>query len=180
MHKGVYEYIDKSCNISNKETHSISLDFYKFINNLEYSDLEEFILNIIGIINIINIKKYSLDNLLQFYNIIIKYPTVSKIITKSANGHLTLQIKLLSYLGKLINKVDLFKINWFDDINRLSNTFSQLFNIELNYNIYNWFIVGINQNKHKLLIANWTEPVFSENLVINIYYILKYSKPNNC
>lgn len=176
LHKGVYEYIDKLCNISNKETHSISLDFfYKFINNLEYSDLEEFILNIIGIINIINIKKYSLDNLLQFYNIIIKYPTVSKIITKSNKWTFNSanENEYFSYLGKLINKVDLFKINWFDDINRLSNTFSQLFNIELNYNIYNWFIVGINQNKHKLLIANSTEPVFSENLVINIYYILK-------
>ena len=65
LHKGLSEYIDKLCNHSNNDTYSISLSFfYKFVNNLEYNDLEEFILNIIGIINIINIKKYTLQNLI--------------------------------------------------------------------------------------------------------------------
>lgn len=176
LHKGLYEYIDKLCNQSNNEIYTISLEFfYKFVNNLEYNDLEEFILNIVGIINIINIKKYTLQNLIEFYNIIIKYPKVCEIIIKSDKWLFdnAFQNENNSYLGKLISKVDFFKPNWNNNINLLCNIFTKLLNSNIKNNIYKWLITSITHNKSKITIANTTEILFSNNLLINIFYILK-------
>ena len=176
LHKGVHEYIERLCNSSNKEIYNISLQFfYKFITNLEYTDLEEFILNVIGIINIMNIKKYTLENLIEFYNIIIKYPKVIEIIVKSPKWKLNSAFdnEYYSYLGKLINKVDILKINWNCNIDKLCNLFVVLLDSPIQSHIYKWFISGIIYNKHKLAVINENEILYSDNLIINIFYILK-------
>lgn len=176
LHKGLSEYIDKLCNHSNNDTYSISLSFfYKFVNNLEYNDLEEFILNIIGIINIINIKKYTLQNLIEFYNIIIKYPQVCEIITKSNNWSFdnAFQNETQSYIGKLISKVDFFKPHWYDNINLLCNVFNKLLSSEIKKSIYVWLIDNILYNKVKLSSVNTDIKLFSNNILINLFYILK-------
>ena len=176
LHKGLSEYIDKLCTHSNNDTHSISLAFfYKFVNNLEYNDLEEFILNIIGVINIINIKKYTLQNLIEFYNIIIKYPQVCDIIVKSENWMFdnAFQNETQTYIGKLISKVDFFKPHWYDNINLLCNVFNKLLNSDIQLPIYTWLINNVTNNKPKITSINTNKQLFSNNTLINLFYILK-------
>lgn len=176
LNKGIYEYIESICNINNKENQNISLHFFdQFINKLDDTDLEIFVLNIIRIINIININKYTLLNLIEFYNIIIKEEKICNIITNSDKWicDTTLTNEHSSYIGKLITKTYYSKIDWNKNIILLSKCFSDLFNSYLNIPIYKWFIKGIELNKSKLNIMNQDNIVYSNKLLINIIIILK-------
>lgn len=176
LQKGIHEYIDKLCQNNGNEYKNISLQFfYNFVKNLKYEDLESFILNIIGIINIINIKKYSIDHLMEFYNIIIKNNKLQNIIIQSNNWSFDDSFKNEhnSYLGKLINKPIFNKYNWKTDINKLSNIYNKLIQCDNLHNpIYDWLIQGIELNLDKLKInSDNSNYYYSNNLITNIFVI---------
>ena len=176
LQKGIYEYIDKLCQSQGNEYKNISLHFfYNFVKNLKYKDLEDFILNMIGIINIINIKKYSIDHLIEFYNIIIKNNKLQQIITKSNCWIFSDAFKNEhnSYLGKLLNKPIVNKQQWNTNIQKLGTIYNKLIECEnIKQNMYDWLIEGIKLNKNKLQInTDNTNYYYSNNLITNIFVI---------
>lgn len=177
LNKGIYEYIRTICNKNNKENQKISLYFFdQFINKLDYTDLQIFVLNII---RIINSNKYTLLNLIEFYNIIIKDSNICNIITESDKWicDTPLTNEHSSYIGKLILKTYYTKNGWNNQIILLSNCFSNLFNSHLNISLYKWFIKGIKLNTSTstftstIIIQN--NIFYSNKLLINIIIILK-------
>ena len=171
--KGTTFFLEKLCYQDTSNINKISFIFFnKCIDMLKDSELNYFLSRLFLLLNS---SKFTLENVIHFYKIINNNSKLYEYMINSDEWLLSSSYKneYISHIGRLYNKL-YKKIDLNESILLTNKCISDLCKNNIKINIYNWFVSGINLNKHKLQILNSEEYLYSDIFLLKINCSLEY------